>query len=195
MSKTKQTYSFTELSGHSDGHADSIQHYLEFLSRGDGKKAHCPFVKTMVAKRQFYYAVSGSMVSREEFSTAISEMEYFYHQLSDRYMVVCVVYENECNYSKEMAEKGESFKQEERLRLLTQGLTTAWTHPLNPSGTHTHREKPDYPFWITPAPMLLLRRLDKGDEPFMVTEESKHAFALGMQFLDICDAFSYRIPY
>lgn len=64
----RSDYVFTELSHHTDDCVPVIQQYLDFLVRGDGRKAHCPFTETMLGKRQFYYDTSDFLLDEEEFS-------------------------------------------------------------------------------------------------------------------------------
>ncbi|HCQ8895536.1 TPA: hypothetical protein OMI21_004495, partial [Escherichia coli] len=100
----------------------------------------------------------------------------------DRYLVVGVAYRNEENFLEATAAAGEVWRQKMRLELIAAGLTIAWTHPKNPIGTHTDRDKPVEPLWVSDIPLLMLRNLDKGDEPFMLSADSKRAFVLGMKY-------------
>lgn len=178
----RSDYVFTELSHHADDCVVVIQRYLDFLVRGDGRKAHCPFTKTMLDKRQFYYDTSDLLLCGEEFFRTITELREFHSRHSDRYLVVGVAYQNEDNFVEAVAGQGEVWRQEMRLELIAAGLTIAWTHPKNPIGTHTDREKPAEPLWVSDIPLLMLRNLDKGDEPFMLSADSKRAFVLGMRY-------------
>ncbi|MCA2357472.1 1-aminocyclopropane-1-carboxylate synthase [Mycobacterium intracellulare] len=178
----RSDYVFTELSHHTDDCVPVIQQYLDFLVRGDGRKAHCPFTETMLGKRQFYYDTSDFLLDEEEFFRAISEMREFHARHSDRYLVVGVAYQNVDNFLQAVAAQGEVWRQKMRLELIAAGLTIAWTHPKNPLGTHTDRDKPVEPLWVSDIPLLMLRNLDKGDEPFMVSADSKTAFVLGMKY-------------
>ena len=100
---------------------------------------------------------------------------------SDRFAVACVVYGNPQNYSIETAKRVETYRQHYRLNFIESGLTIAWTHPKNELGTHTNKEKPNYPLWVSEVPMLMVRSLDKGDEPFMISDEAKKAFKIGIE--------------
>lgn len=180
--KRRSNYVFTELNHHTDDCVAVIQQYLDFLVHGDGRKAHCPFTKTMLEKRKFYYDTSDFLLDKEEFFRAIAEMREFHSAQPDRYLVVGVAYQNEENFSEATAARGEVWRQKLRLELIASGLTTAWTHPKNPLGTHTDREKPNEPLWVSDIPLLMLRNLDKGDEPFMLSADSKKAFVLGMRY-------------
>lgn len=178
----RSDYVFTELSHHTDDCVPVIQQYLDFLVRGDGRKAHCPFTETMLERRQFYYDTSDLLLHEEEFFRTIAELREFHARHSDRYLVVGVAYLNEENFLKAVAAKGEVWRQNMRLELIAAGLTIAWTHPKNPIGTHTDRDKPAEPLWVSDIPLLMLRNLDKGDEPFMLSADSKTAFVLGMRY-------------
>jgi hypothetical protein len=180
--KRRSDYAYTELSHHTDGCVPVVQQYLDFLVRGDGHKAHCPFTRTMLEKRQFYYDTSDLLLHKEEFFRAIAEMREFHARHSDRYLVVGVAYQNRENFSQAVAADGEVWRQELRLELIAAGLTIAWTHPKNPIGTHTDRDKPAEPLWVSDIPLLMLRNLDKGDEPFMLSADSKRAFVQGMRY-------------
>lgn len=175
-------YVFTELSQHTDRWVPVIQQYLDFLVQGDGRKAHCPFTQTMLEKRQFYYDISDLHLNEEEFIRAIAGMREFHARHSDRYLVVGVAYQNQQNFLEAVAAEGEVWRQKMRLELIAAGLTIAWTHPRNPIGTHTDRDKPIEPLWVSDVPLLMLRNLDKGDEPFMLSDDSKRAFVLGMRY-------------
>lgn len=179
-----QKYLFTELSEHADKYVDSITSYLQFLVDGDGKTPHCPFTKGMMLKKQFYYDVSNSIISEEEFCSALDQMKLFIEMKSDRFAVAGVVYANSANFTLEVAEQAEKYRQKHRLYLIKNGLTTAWTHPRNSLGTHTNKDKPNDPLWVSEVPMLMVRSLDKGDEPFMVTPQSKEAFQLGIRLAE-----------
>lgn len=178
----RSDYVFTELSHHTDAWVPVIQRYLDFLVEGDGRKAHCPFTETMLTKRQFYYDTSDLLLDEDEFFRAIAELRKFHARHSDRYLVVGVAYQNPQNFSEPVAADGEVWRQKLRLELIAAGRTIAWTHPKNPIGTHTDRDKPADPLWVSEIPLLMLRNLDKGDEPFMVNVESKRAFVLGMRY-------------
>jgi hypothetical protein len=178
----RSNYVFTELSQHTDDWVPVIQKYLDFLVLGDGRKAHCPFTDTMLKKRQFFYDTSDVLLDEEEFFRAIAELREFHTRHSDRYLVVGVAYQNRENFFEAIAAKGEVWRQALRLDLIAAGRTIAWTHPENPIGTHTDRDKPADPLWVSDIPLLMLRNLDKGDEPFMVNAESKRAFVLGMRY-------------
>lgn len=178
----KFDYAFTELSQHTDDCVPMIQKYLDFLVQGDGKKAHCPFTSRMLRQRQFYYVTSDLLLDRAEFSRAIAAMREFHRSQPDHLLVVGVAYLNEKNFSHKVAADGEAWRQEIRPELISSGLTTAWTHPRNPIGTHTDRDKPADPLWVSDIPLLMLRNLDKGDEPFMLSDESKRAFVQGMKY-------------
>lgn len=180
--KRRSDYVFTELSYHTDDYVPVIQQYLDFLVQGDGRKAHCPFTRTMLEKRQFYYDTSDFLLHEEEFCRAIAEMRKFHAQQPERYLVVGVAYHNKENFSEAVAAKGEVWRQKLRLELIAAGLTIAWTHPENPVGTHTDRDKLAEPLWVSDIPLLMLRNLDKGDEPFMLSADSKKAFVLGMGY-------------
>jgi hypothetical protein len=180
--KRRSDYAFTELSHHTDECVMVIQQYLDFLVQGDGRKAHCPFTETMLEKRQFYYDISDLLLDKEEFFRAIGEMRDFHARHSDRYLVVGVAYQNEENFLEATAAQGEVWRQNMRLELIAAGLTIAWTHPKNPIGTHTDRDKPTEPLWVSDIPLLMLRNLDKGDEPFMLSADSKKAFVQGMRY-------------
>jgi hypothetical protein len=182
MGEQRSDYAFTELSHHTDDCVMVIQKYLDFLVQGDGRRAHCPFTRTMLEKRQFYYDTSDSVLDKDEFFRAIAEMHEFHSRQSDRYLVVGVAYQNEKNFSEAVAAEGEIWRQEMRLDLIAAGLTIAWTHPRNPIGTHTDRDKPSEPLWVSDIPLLMLRNLDKGDEPFMLSADSKRAFVQGMRY-------------
>src|ERR1700754_1921892 len=175
-------YAFTELSHHTDDCVPIIQNYLDFLVHGDGKKAHCPFTRRMLDQRQFYYVTSDLLLNREEFFRAIAAMREFHASQPDHLLVVGVAYLNQRNFLEQVAVDGETWRQEIRPELISSGVTTAWTHPRNPIGTHTDREKPADPLWVSDIPLLMLRNLDKGDEPFMLSEDSKRAFVLGMRY-------------
>ncbi|BCO84660.1 hypothetical protein MINTM011_29950 [Mycobacterium paraintracellulare] len=136
----------------------------------------------MLGKRQFYYDTSDFLLDEEEFFRAIAEMREFHARHSDRYLVVGVAYQNVDNFLQAVAAQGEVWRQKMRLELIAAGLTIAWTHPKNPLGTHTDRDKPVEPLWVSDIPLLMLRNLDKGDEPFMVSADSKTAFVLGMKY-------------
>jgi len=181
----RSDYAFTELSHHTDGWVPVIHKYLDFLVEGDGRKAHCPFTETMLTKRQFYYDTSDLVLDEEEFCRAIVEMREFHTKHSDRYLVVGVAYQNRENFLKSVADNGEVWRQNSRLELIAAGRTIAWTHPKNPIGTHTDRDKPADPLWVSEVPLLMLRNLDKGDEPFMVSADSQRAFVLGMRYHEI----------
>ncbi len=181
--KTKK-HEFLELSQHTDQYVAPIRSYLNFLIEGDGDKAHCPFTKTIVQKRLFFYAVNDSLLTREEFFQGIEDMKNFFHNAENNYSVVGIVYRHEGNMSAETVAAVEQFRAEARLALIASGLTIAWTHPRNPLGSHTDKAKPDYPLWITEVPVLMLRKLVGGDEPFMLTQEAKKAFVLGMKYND-----------
>ncbi|MEZ0354413.1 1-aminocyclopropane-1-carboxylate synthase [Mycobacterium sp. pR1184] len=178
----RSDYVFTELSQHTDDWVPVIQKYLDFLVTGDGRKAHCPFTETMLVKRQFYYDTSDLLLDEEEFFRAITELREFHAIHSDRYLVVGVAYQNRENFFEAIAANGEVWRQALRLDLIAAGRTIAWTHPKNPIGTHTDRDKPADPLWVSDIPLLMLRNLDKGDEPFMVNADSKKAFVLGMRY-------------
>lgn len=178
----RSDYVFTELSHHTDDCVPVIQQYLDFLVRGDGRKAHCPFTGTMLVKRQFYYDTSDFLLDEEEFHRTIMELREFHARHSDRYLVVGVAYQNDKNFLEAVAAQGEVWRQKMRLELIAAGLTIAWTHPRNPIGTHTDRDKPAEPLWVSDIPLLMLRNLDKGDEPFMLSADSKTAFVLGMKY-------------
>ncbi|WP_197512510.1 1-aminocyclopropane-1-carboxylate synthase [Mycobacterium sp. 852002-10029_SCH5224772] len=178
----RSDYVFTELRHHRDACVPVIQRYLDFLVQGDGRKAHCPFTETMLEKRQFYYDTSDLLLNEEEFFRTIAELREFHAKHSDRYLVVGVAYQNEENFLEEVATQGEVWRQKLRLELIAAGLTIAWTHPKNPIGTHTDRDKPAEPLWVSDIPLLMLRNLDKGDEPFMLSPDSKRAFARGMRY-------------
>jgi hypothetical protein len=178
----RSDYVFTELSHHNDDWVPVIQQYLDFLVEGDGHKAHCPFTDTMLKKRQFYYDISDLLLDEEEFSRTIAELREFHTRHSDRYLVVGVAYQHRDNFLEAIATKGEVWRQGLRLELIAAGRTIAWTHPKNPIGTHTDRDKPADPLWVSDVPLLMLRNLDKGDEPFMVNADSKKAFVLGMRY-------------
>lgn len=178
----RSDYVFTELGHHTDAWVPVIQKYLDFLVLGDGRKAHCPFTDTMLQKRQFYYTTSDLLLDEEEFCRTIGELRDFHTRHSDRYLVVGVAYQNPGNFLEAVATKGETWRQALRLDLIAAGRTIAWTHPRNPIGTHTDRDKPADPLWVSDIPLLMLRNLDKGDEPFMVNAESKRAFVLGMRY-------------
>ena len=180
--KRRSDYVFTELGHHTDDCVMVIQQYLDFLVQGDGRKAHCPFTRTMLEKRLFYYDTSDLLLHKEEFFRAIAEMRAFHASQSDAYSVVGVAYRNEGNFLEAVAVEGEVWRQEMRLELIAAGLTIAWTHPRNPIGTHTDRDKPAEPLWVSDIPLLMLRNLDKGDEPFMISADSKRAFVLGMRY-------------
>lgn len=180
--KRRSDYAFTELSHHTDDCVPVIQQYLDFLVQGDGHKAHCPFTRTMLEKRQFYYDTSDFVLDEEEFHRTIAELREFHERHSDRYLVVGVAYQNRENFLETVAAEGEVWRQEMRLELIAAGLTIAWTHPKNPIGTHTDRDKPAEPLWVSDIPLLMLRNLDKGDEPFMLSADSKRAFVLGMRY-------------
>ena len=175
-------YAFTELSHHTDGCVPIIQDYLDFLIQGDGKKAHCPFTRRMLDQRQFYYVTSDLLLDREEFFRAIAAMREFHASQPDHLLVVGVAYLHEKNFLEKVAVDGEAWRQEIRPELISSGVTTAWTHPRNPIGTHTDRDKPADPLWVSDIPLLMLRNLDKGDEPFMLSDEFKRAFVLGMRY-------------
>jgi hypothetical protein len=175
-------YAFTELSQHTDDCVPIIQKYLDFLIQGDGKRAHCPFTRRMLQQRQFYYVISDLLLDREEFFRAIAAMREFHRSQPDHLLVVGVAYLHENNFSKKVAADGEAWRQEIRPELISSGVTTAWTHPRNPIGTHTDRDKPADPLWVSDIPLLMLRNLDKGDEPFMLSDEAKRAFVLGMKY-------------
>jgi hypothetical protein len=178
----RSDYAFTELSHHTDDWVGVIQRYLDFLVEGDGRKAHCPFTKTMLEKRQFFYDTSDLLLDGEEFFRAIAEMREFHAKQPDRYLVVGVAYQNKENFFEAIAAEGEVWRQKMRLELIAAGLTIAWTHPKNPIGTHTDRDKPADPLWVSDVPLLMLRNLDKGDEPFMLSADSKKAFVQGMRY-------------
>lgn len=175
-------YVFTELSNHTDDCVPVIQRYLDFLVQGDGHKAHCPFTKGMLERRQFYYDTSDLLLHEEEFFRTIAELRDFHAGYSDHYLVVGVAYQNAENFVEAVAVQGEVWRQKLRLELIAAGLTIAWTHPRNPIGTHTDRDKPAEPLWVSDIPLLMLRILDKGDEPFMLSADSKRAFVLGMRY-------------
>lgn len=178
----RSDYVFTELSYHTDDCVPVIQEYLDFLIQGDGRKAHCPFTGAMLEKRQFYYDTSDLLLHEEEFFRAIAEMREFHAKHSDRYLVVGVAYLKKENFLEAVAAEGEVWRQKMRLELIAAGRTIAWTHPRNPIGTHTDRDKPAEPLWVSDIPLLMLRNLDKGDEPFMLSADSKKAFVLGMRY-------------
>ncbi|MBV8785619.1 MAG: 1-aminocyclopropane-1-carboxylate synthase [Mycobacterium sp.] len=178
----RSDYVFTELGHHTDAWVTVIQRYLDFLVQGDGRKAHCPFTETMLEKRQFFYDTSDLLLDEEEFFRTIAELREFHARQPDRYLVVGVAYQNEENFSEAIATEGEVWRQKMRLELIAAGLTIAWTHPKNPIGTHTDRNKPAEPLWVSDIPLLMLRNLDKGDEPFMLSASSKRAFVLGMRY-------------
>lgn len=180
--KQGSDYAFTELSHHTDDCVTVIQKYLDFLVQGDGRKAHCPFTRTMLEKRQFYYDTSDLVLHKEEFFQAIAAMHEFHARQPDRYLVVGVAYLNEKNFLEAIAAEGEVWRQEMRLDLISAGLTIAWTHPKNPIGTHTDRDKPAEPLWVSDIPLLMLRNLDRGDEPFMLNADAKRAFVMGMRY-------------
>lgn len=159
-----------------------IQKYLDFLVEGDGRKAHCPFTATMLEKRKFYYDISDLLLDKDEFFRTIAELREFHAKQPDRYLVVGVAYQNRANFLEAVATMGEAWRQELRLELIAAGLTIAWTHPENPIGTHTDRDKLADPLWVSDIPLLMLRTLDKGDEPFMLSADSKKAFVLGMRY-------------
>lgn len=182
--KQRSDYAFTELSQHTDDCVAVIQKYLDFLVQGDGRRAHCPFTGMMLEKRQFYYDISDLPLHKNEFFQAIAEMREFHARQPDRYLVVGVAYLNERNFLETVAAEGEVWRQEMRLDLISAGLTIAWTHPKNPIGTHTDRDKPAEPLWVSDIPLLMLRNLDRGDEPFMLSADSKRAFVLGMRYQD-----------
>lgn len=178
----RSDYIFTELSHHTDDCVGVIQKYLDFLVQGDGRKAHCPFTKSMLEQRQFFYDTSDLLLQKDEFFRAIAEMREFHARNADRLLVVGVAYLNEQNFVEAVAQQGEVWRQKLRLELISAGLTIAWTHPKNPIGTHTDRDKPLEPLWVSDIPLLMLRNLDKGDEPFMLSTESKRAFVQGMRY-------------
>lgn len=178
----RSDYVFTELSHHTDDCVMVIQQYLDFLVQGDGRKAHCPFTRTMLEKRLFYYDTSDLLLNQEEFFRTIAELREFHARQSELYLVVGVAYRNEENFAEATAAEGELWRQKMRLELIAAGLTIAWTHPKNPIGTHTDRDKLAEPLWVSDIPLLMLRNLDKGDEPFMLSADSKKAFVLGMRY-------------
>jgi fatty acid desaturase len=180
--RPRSDYAFIELSHHTDECVAVIQKYLDFLVQGDGRKAHCPFSRRMLEKRQFYYDTSDLPLHKEEFFRAIAAMREFHARQPDHLLVVGVAYLNEKNFSEAIAAEGEAWRQEIRPELISAGVTTAWTHPKNPIGTHTDRDKPAEPLWVSDIPLLMLRNLDKGDEPFMLSADSKRAFVLGMRY-------------
>lgn len=177
-------YNFTELNENIGGYTEYIREYLDFLVEGDDKKAHCPFTSKMLHKKLFYYDVSDKLLSYDEFHEAISQLSSFILDKDDRLAVAGIVYANKVNYSSEAAIQIEEFRQKIRIDLISNSLTTAWTHPQNPVGTHTDKEKPNYPLWVSKVPLLMVRYLDKGDEPFMLTEDVKTAFVKGMNYED-----------
>ena len=178
----RSDYVFTELGHHTDDWVPVIQKYLDYLVRGDGRQAHCPFTETMLKKREFYYDTSDLILDEEEFFRAIAELREFHASHRDRYSVVGVAYQNPENFLPAVAADGEVWRQKLRLELIAAGLTIAWTHPRNPLGTHTDRTKPTEPLWVSDIPLLMLRNLDKGDEPFMLSADSKKAFVQGMRY-------------
>lgn len=140
-----ETYFFTELSLRNDSYQPLIKKYLDFLIQGDGRKAHCPFTKRTVSKKLYYYDVSHELLSAKEFETTLNTMKLFMNGQLDRSAVVAVVYANTENFSIETAMRVEEYRQQYRLEYISHGLTIAWTHPKNNTGTHTDKQKPDYP--------------------------------------------------
>lgn len=138
----------------------------------------------MLENRQFFYDISDLLLLEDEFFRTIAELREFHARHSDRYLVVGVAYNNEENFAESVAAQGEVWRQKMRLELIAAGLTIAWTHPKNPIGTHTDRDKPAEPLWVSDIPLLMLRNLDKGDEPFMLSADSKKAFVLGMRYYE-----------
>lgn len=102
----RSDYVFTELSHHTDDCVPVIQQYLDFLVRGDGRKAHCPFTETMLGKRQFYYDTSDFLLDEAEFYRTIAELREFHGRQPDRYLVVGVAYRNEENFLEATAAAG-----------------------------------------------------------------------------------------
>ena len=163
-----------------DALEEKILEYLNFLIVGDGKRAHCPFVKNMMKKKKFFYRRSNELLNKKEVTRGLLEMDQLSLMDSDRYAVFCIVYEEIRNYDAGFSRMVEECRQEKRLEYIRKGTTIAWTHPENHPGTHTNKDKGDYPLWISKAPMLMLRKLDKGDEPFMISKEAQDAFSKGI---------------
>ncbi len=186
-------YNFTELNMHTDSHIGSVRSYLDFLVRGDGEKAHCPFTKKMLDKRMFYYCVNQNLLSYEEFVLALNAMQTFLAGIKDRFAVVGVVYPHADNCTQQVSERVENFRQRHRVNLIASGRTTAWTHPCNKLGTHTDKHKTEYPLWVSEIPILMLRSLDAGDESFMLTEETKKSFVAGMNYTKIIEFLPIQI--
>ena len=181
-------YSFEKLSEHADSYVIPVQEYFQFLITGDGKKAHCPFTSKMVRDNEFYYAVSSVPLSYEEFVVSLNQMTDFILNSVNRFAVVGVVYAHGDNYKATIAEQVEKYRQNHRVELISKGLTTAWMHPGNKIGTHTDKDKPEDPLWVCACP-LAVRRLDPGDEPFMLTTETRRAFIQGMNYVDTINFF------
>ncbi len=180
--KKENRYQFMASSQRVNQYAQAINSYLDSLVAGDGKKSYCPFVKRMQAKDLFFYDISQALLIKEEFLSALAEMEAFLTKVADPLAVVSLIYVRPENYDPGLAQEMERLRQAERTRFIRQGLTIAWTHPANPMGTHTDRAKPYASLWISDVPMLLLRRLHQGDEPFMLTMEQKKAFIVGLKY-------------
>ncbi len=176
-------YTFTELHEHSDKYSHNVREYLDFLIKGNMGVPHCPFTNISLRKRLFFYDVQPEPFSDRsvlDVRYALEKMCDFVQTKQDRFAIAGVIYSHESYYAPKVAERVEEWRQIERLELIRLGLTTAWTHPCNRVGTHTDKEKPNYPLWVSKDPMLMVRYLHKLDEPFMITDEAKIAFVKGM---------------
>ncbi len=157
--------------------------YVQQVELGDGKRAHCPFVK-MIAKANGYYVRAFTMVHLEwaiemleacfkEFSPGPTHL----HQKPDPVTAVAAFFE-ETAMSPAFCEILTKKRAEVRQHFLNQGLMIAEMHPHHKlgSGKEGSTESSEE-LYVAGIPLLMVRRMHKEDHVFMRTEPEKAAYA------------------
>ena len=165
-----------------------VREYIGSVLKGDGKKAHCPFVQLIEQRDGYHVGIFPQHPSAIDFPSVVGAIEKRFRELSpsetfcdqpvDVTTTVAAFSHSEANTS-DFCRALDQARDEHRRRFLDQGLMLAQMHPFHALGSSSARKADDPgtdPLYRSGIPLLMTRRMHKEDVVFMHNDEAMTAY-------------------
>lgn len=177
-----------EISETTDPIIQRTREYLFSVLKGDGRKAHCPFVGAIEDANAYYiqaYPEHPKDLDIKEIRSvlngifsAISVTNTFKDQAVDPTTVVAA-FGHDKAMTRRFYEELKQGRDRGRQSFLDRGLMLAHMHPEHPLGSSKNdtEDGGNAKLYNSSIPLLMVRRMHKPDHVFMHTHEEKNAYS------------------
>jgi uncharacterized protein DUF6875 len=158
-----------------------VLQYLTKVRKGTGKNPYCPFVQSIEDHNGYHVMLIEQVPNLYELAMMVQSLQAEFWKLSPRqttrktdYAILVLAFENPNTFTKKFCDELEYCRRSFYLQFLKAGLMLGYMSPYHPRQSRKSKNSARF---ISPIPILVLRRLHPSDHVFLHTLEEQSIYS------------------